>query len=355
MNKSGMADVARHAGLSISTVDRALNGREGVSLKSKRRVFDAIRELQYREIGKVKQRSFGRPVRIQVLTPAMPKRFHADFDFAAQTMSRRMPDIDLILKHQEGAPGKLGADMATRIDRLSDETDGIALIAPDTQIIRDAIARAADRGIHIITMLSDVPDSRRHQFVGIDNRSAGSVAAVMLANAIGERSGNVLSIAGPNKIRAQAERHSGFCEKLKTIKPGLTVSSPIEINDCHDRSRHQIIDAFTNTRNLVGAYIYGGCIESAVEAIQDMSYCTNLKVVLHGLTGETLKCLETGTVNAVIQQDITGMAHIVIAKLTNLAAGTNYTTVVENSPIEIIIPENAESYRKRTITGMPIE
>lgn len=355
MNKSGMADVAKHAGLSISTVDRALNGREGVSLKSKRRVFDAIRELEYRDIGKAKQRSFGRPVRIRTLTPEIPLRFKEDFNYAARNLSRRMPDIDLSLQRHEFFPGKDGAEMARQLDKLPEDTDGVALIAPDTQIIRDAIGRAVDRGIHVITMLSDVPGSARDLFVGIDNRSAGSVAAVMLSNVIGERYGKVLSISGPNKIRAQWERHSGFCEKLKQLKPGIAIQPVIEISDFHDVARRQTMQALVKTNNLVGIYIYGGCIESSVQVIDEMSDCTNVKVVLHGLTSETFKWLESRTVDVVIQQDITGMAHIVISKLVNLAAGTNYTTVVENSPIEIIIPENADSYRKRTITGMPIE
>lgn len=355
MNKSGMADVARHAGLSISTVDRALNGREGVSLKSKRRVFDAIRELEYRDIGKTKQRGFGRPVHIRTITPEIPMRLKADFSFAASNLSKRMQDIDLKIQRHEFFPGKDGAEMAKQLDKLSSEVDGVALIAPDTQIVRDAIGRAVDRGIHVITILSDIPDSRRELFVGIDNRSAGGVAAVMLSNALGGRRGKVLSISGPNKIRAQWERHSGFSEKLRQLKPNMAIQPVIELSDFDDVARRQITDALVNTTNLAGIYIYGGSIETAVKTIADMSDCANVKVVVHGLTSETFKWLENRTVDAVVQQDMTGMTHIAITKLVNLAAGTHYTTVVENSPIEIIIPENADSYRKRTFTGMPIE
>ncbi|MGB7433348.1 MAG: LacI family DNA-binding transcriptional regulator [Ahrensia sp.] len=355
MNKSGMADVAKHAGLSISTVDRALNGREGVSLKSKRLVFDAIRELEYRDIGKTKQRSFGRPVHITTITPEIPLRLKADFTLAAANLSKRMPDIDLQIQRHEFFPGKDGADMARQLDKLSSEVDGVALIAPDTKIVRDAIGRAVDRGIHVITILSDIPDSRRDLFVGIDNRSAGSVAAVMLSNALGQRRGKVLSISGPNKIRAQWERHSGFSEKLRYLKPNMAIQPVMELSEFDNVARRQMTDALLNNTNLAGIYLYGGRIETAIEAIAEMSDCTNVKVVVHGLTTETFKWLENRTVDAVVQQDMTGMTYIAITKLVNLAAGTNYTTVVENSPIEIIIPENADSYRKRTITGMPIE
>ena len=43
-----MEQVARAAGVSIGTVDRVLHNREGVSEKTRKKVFDVINEIGYK-------------------------------------------------------------------------------------------------------------------------------------------------------------------------------------------------------------------------------------------------------------------------------------------------------------------
>ena len=45
-----MEQVARAAGVSIGTVDRVLHNREGVSEKTRKKVFDVINEIGYNQI-----------------------------------------------------------------------------------------------------------------------------------------------------------------------------------------------------------------------------------------------------------------------------------------------------------------
>src|SRR6056297_1989885 len=47
MDKATIPDIARRAGLSTATVDRALNGRKGVSAANRHRVLKAAQDLGY--------------------------------------------------------------------------------------------------------------------------------------------------------------------------------------------------------------------------------------------------------------------------------------------------------------------
>ena len=47
MGRTTIADIARNAEVSTATVDRALNGRPGVSAANRQRVLRAARELGY--------------------------------------------------------------------------------------------------------------------------------------------------------------------------------------------------------------------------------------------------------------------------------------------------------------------
>src|SRR5690554_3437270 len=42
-----LVDIAKHVGLSVSTVSRVVNGKDRVSAKTRQRVLDAIKELNY--------------------------------------------------------------------------------------------------------------------------------------------------------------------------------------------------------------------------------------------------------------------------------------------------------------------
>ena len=65
-------------------------------------------------------------------------------------------------------------------DLTTDSTDGVALVAPETPTVRDAVARAQERGITVVALLTDLPSSPRDHFVGIDNVKAGQTAATLM-------------------------------------------------------------------------------------------------------------------------------------------------------------------------------
>lgn len=60
------------------------------------------------------------------------------------------------------------------------QLDGIAITAPETPQVRDAINWLKSDGIAVAALLSDLPSSERDYFVGINSVSAGRTAAHLM-------------------------------------------------------------------------------------------------------------------------------------------------------------------------------
>jgi LacI family transcriptional regulator len=73
--------------------------------------------------------------------------------------------------------------------------DGIAFMALEHPAVREAVNQLADRGVPTVTLISDIANTRRAAYVGLDNRSAGRTAGYLMARFIAQRPAKVAMIA----------------------------------------------------------------------------------------------------------------------------------------------------------------
>ena len=89
--------------------------------------------------------------------------------------------------------------------------------------MREAINALAARGVTVVTLVSDVPGSKRVHYAGIDNSSAGRTAASLMGRFLRGLSGKVGLIAGSLALRDHIERQFGFEQVLAHEYPRLQV------------------------------------------------------------------------------------------------------------------------------------
>src|SRR5690606_620544 len=105
---------------------------------------------------------------------------------------------------------------------------GVATVALDHPLVRDAINAVVDSGVSVVTLVSDVPNSRRHRFVGIDNSAAGRTAGTLMGRFAGGRAGPIGLIAGSLALRDHVERMYGFQQVLASEFPALRTLPALE-------------------------------------------------------------------------------------------------------------------------------
>ena len=107
------------------------------------------------------------------------------------------------------------AVLAATLESLVGRYDGAAVVALDHQSVRAAIDDLAASGMHVVTLVSDVPVSRRRHYVGIDNVAAGRTAGALVGRLVRSGEGKIAILAGSQFLRDHAERIFGF-------QPGTT-------------------------------------------------------------------------------------------------------------------------------------
>ena len=97
--KARMVDIAREAGVSLATVDRVLNGRDGVNAETASRVQAVVQRLNYAPNLAASLLSRGRILQFDIVLPAGSNTFIRDLGAAYRATHRDRPLMDAFAFH----------------------------------------------------------------------------------------------------------------------------------------------------------------------------------------------------------------------------------------------------------------
>jgi LacI family transcriptional regulator len=227
----------------------------------------------------------------------------------------------------------------------AEEVTGIALMAPETPVVRDAVRALRVRGVPVVALASDLPNTERDRFVGVDNVAAGRTAGVLMGRLLCGGPGEVIVIGESMLLRESLERRLGFDRVLQDRFPRLEALPTLESHGRAGELREVLYKALSNARNVRGIYLLGAGHRALASALEGMSEGRSpgqgsLTVIGHELTPQARKALETGTMDAVIMQN---PGHLVRSALRVLRAITDRAPIDEAQEqirIEIVMREN---------------
>ena len=340
MTRPTVHDVARVAGVSLATVDRVLNERQGVRPATVSKVQDAVREIGYaRDLAAAnlaRQRDYTFAFVLPEATNSFLVGVHDAIRDAVPTAMADRVSIRIL------TPAALDPHAVARaVAELQDQgVDGIAIMSAETPQVRDSLIRAARAGIRTVAMISDLPSTARSHFIGIDGVAAGRVAGRLMGRFIGHRSGNILTVAGSMMVRDHLERRLGFDQVIGPDFPGLQTLASLEGRDDADVVYQVVTNAFRKSRNIVGVYCFGGGASGLLRALADLDIGREIVVIAHELTPPTRAALAEGRMDAVISQDVSHVVRSAIRVLRAECDGSEIVASQERIRIEITLKEN---------------
>jgi LacI family transcriptional regulator len=293
-SRLGLEDVARRAGVGLSTVDRVLNERGSVSAVTERRVIEAARELGLRRVLPVPH---ARQVRIEVMLARSVSPFMVRLTQAMAEVAATLDRSIVILR--TGIDMRDPANVASRID--SSRADGIIVYCEEHPANVAAISASAAAGRPVICVVTDVPDSPRAAYVGIDHAKAGRTAAFFAAR-MGRPAGRALILCTSTGFRAHKQRIDGFREAMALHGPAVAVGQPMTSGDEQERAYHLLTQALRRTPDAVAVYNTGGGNRGVAQAIRDAGRGGEVLFVGHELTDESAALLRDGSMTVTIDQ-----------------------------------------------------
>lgn len=325
-------DVAKAAGVSLATVDRVLNGRQGVRAETVEKVQKAVTELSYeRDVG-ASLLARAKSAKLHFLLPDGSNPFFSSLAgaIARQSGSLSGARTDVSVSRFAALDPQALAAMLNGLKKP--DCDCAIIVASEDGAVREAVARAQNRKIPVMTLVSDLPESKRRHFIGIDNVAAGRTAASLMGRFVAPRS-KVAMLVGSMGLRDHRERFIGFHEVCLDEFPTLDLIGPIEgFDDPHETGK-RVQEMLVHDPDVSGIYSMGAGNEGLIRALQQTGKAHRIKVIAHELTTDTRAGLKQGVFDVVLDQDPEGEVRAAIAAAQQLSL--NAEAQIENNPIEI--------------------
>lgn len=298
------SDIVREAGVSLATVDRVLNGRSGVNVQTAKKVWAAIDRLQGHDIKT--QKIAAKPLKFDVILPDGTGSFlnllAERIEVLGETLLR-----DGIKVHSHRVASFDPQKLAVKLREIGEMgTDGIAVMPLEDPFVREAVNNLCDHGIPVVTLVSSLSTQRTIGHVGPNNRAAGRTAAHLVALNLQNSQGTVGLFKGSHSLMYSdhQERELGFVSALREYAPHLSVSSHWEIQNDHEEAYKHTCELIAADKDLVAIYSVGSGLRGIGQALIDCKRQDDIVCIGHDLTDYSRELLLDGTVNALIDQDV---------------------------------------------------
>ena len=208
----------------------------------------------------------------------------------------------------------MNAMVAAFDQAIAKKPKGIVVFAVEP-VLAPSIDKAVEAGIPVVTILGDLPQTKRLAFVGSHQYDLGYTGGTHLAEALGGQGKvAVLSIPG---VQMFDDRETGFRDAFKAY-PGIEV---VQVGDTKADTvtaisvakdilqRNPDLAAFVGTDSTAGI--------GAATAVEEAGKAGQVKVVSMDRNSDVLEKIEKGTVTGTVAQDDAAMAFWALQVLYN--------------------------------------
>lgn len=329
--KITLAEIAQEAGVSITTVDRVLNDREGVRARTKDAVLQVARRRGW--FGPAEDED--RLLRMDFVLPSGSNSFMAQLHKYLLEEAQKFGGIQSIVHLVDGLDPH---QMALRLSSLIGKTDAVGFVTLDHPAVRATIEALTDSGVPVASLVSDLPSLPKAGYIGVDNRAAGRLAGLLMGRFLHpDKAHDVVIFVGSLSYRGHEEREMGFRSILGQDFRNLTITEVVEVSDDRDRAYAAMRDILSKSKPSA-IYNVGSGNQGIAQALKEAGIDRSTVFVAHDLTGPTKRMLLEGTLDAVIDQNPRVEAREVVKLLASAARGSTEPQYLPR--LQVVFSEN---------------
>lgn len=311
-------------------MDRVLNNRAGVRENTRAEVMQAIGDLEKQQS---QLRLNGRRYLIDVVMHA-PQRFSSAFRAAVEAELPTFAPTMLRARFHLWESGSTDLTVQ-QLSRLRG-SHGVILKAADEPAVVDVIDRLVDSGVPVVTYSSDVPASSRCGHAGIDNHGAGTTAAYLMRQWLGEQPGDILITLSRDVFRNEGEREVGFRSGLRGS--GREIIDVTDSDGIDANNEGLVLEALHRHPSVRAVYSVGGGNTATIAAFDRLGRDCRV-FIAHDLDEDNRRLLREGRISAVLHNDLRADARLALRMILQ-ARGALAPEPAKLVPVQVVTPHN---------------
>lgn len=298
MKKFSHKQIAAQSGLSLATIDRALHQRGRVHPQTQQRIRQAMADLELQYKAGLAQ---GRTLWFDVILHT-PERFSelVREAFISQIASFASFRIQLRFHCFE----QIGvAEVDALLKKCGSDSHGIILKAMNDALLVPTLAGLLKQRVPVVTIVTDVPESARLRYIGMDNASAGEAAAFLMAKWLKRGNARIMAVTGSGDFTGEQERIAGFRRAMRSFDPGCTLDVVAGGFGIDAQMHRCVSEALANGEVPDALYTVGGGNGGILQALEERGIRPDA-VIAHDLDRENRALLQAGKIDALIEHNL---------------------------------------------------
>jgi LacI family transcriptional regulator len=343
--KSGIHLIAELANVSIGTVDRALHERRGIKEATRQHILQIARQIGYTPNLAARSLSVAKSsARVGV---CIPREIHFFYDQLWSGVLEEARSVGQLGIQFENRPVQvLGeGDTAVFNDLVKSGVDGIILTAGNPKDLTPLINDAESKGIRVVCVSTDAPESRRSSIVCVEPSLNGNLAGELMGKLVPPVS-QVAVIAGMLTAEDHRKKTAGFSEAFPRHCAGGKIVSVIEGHEDENESFEKTSDLLRRIPSLAGLYVNTVNCLPVCRALKAQGLAGKVKLITTDLFAEMSPYFEEGTITASIYQQPHRQGQLAVRLMAdNLTNSIHFPPAVHLSP-GLVMSSNLHLFRE---------
>ncbi len=310
--------LAEAAGVSRGTVDRVLHNRGGVKEEVSKHVRDIATRFGYlpNRAGKFLA-ACKQPIKIGCLLPSIGNDYFLDIIKGIRMAETELYDFGVTVELREVRGFYPDLHVKVLNDMAKNGYNALCVISADTPEIRESLDEISDMGTPVVTIDTDVADSKRICYVGSNYLISGKTAGGLLVRCSSQEDVRLIIATGNLSVKCHRDRINGFEQVLNQRKLKYEVLNLFETQDDDDLAYERAKQAFDGNEDFNWMYITSAGVGGICKAVMELSpkRRKNLRIICFDDTSIIRKYMKKGIIDFAVCQEPKQQGYHAIKKI----------------------------------------
>ncbi len=343
---NGVREIARRANVSIATVDRVLHKRGGVALKTKQKIEDIIKEMDYKPNMLAQRLASKRVYRFAVLIP-MQSQETEYWKLPLDGINSALEEVKMfgveVVRYLFNLDDR--TSFKRQADRiLGDRIDGV-IIAPT--FINEAMEftrRCAERKISFVFINSDIPLVTPLSYIGPDlyqsGRMAGNIAHYLIKD---QGSALVLNISKELDATYHLIKKTEGFEDYLVEQDFKQQIHKLSLSQTDYESVRLELERFLQHNEVDLIFVTNSRLFIIAQYIKEKRL--DIRLIGYDYLQSNLAYLEEGYIDFIISQQPVKQGFIALQTLCDYFISGDDVVKLHHMPIDVLTKENYKYYK----------